>query len=237
MPASLRYIGPLIRATVKEAIRRPWIHIGIISFVIVLSYFTMPHDRAWLNEVRSDPLESPGVHDFAGKISYYSMFVYTPLLYCVGIWLVGLLRKSTHLKRAALVCFVAATAGGILVNFMRPGFGRPRPRAHIEDTFHWFEMDSDMLSYPSGHVMSNMSGAVALAIIEPWVGVPYIVISTASGWSRMQRNAHYPTDVTVGALFGIGLGIAFARGARVMKKEEDPLETEQQCPTNASERN
>lgn len=226
MPKSLKYVTALFKSTVSEAKRRPWIHVGIIASAIILSIFTMPHDREWLNQVRFDPETSSGIHDFGGKISYYSMFVFTPLLYCVLIWLVGWIKKSKHLKKAALICFIAGTVGGILVNVLRPGFGRPRPRAHKEDRFYWFETRSDMLSYPSGHVMSNMSGAIALTIIEPWVGVPYIVLSSASAWSRMQREAHYPTDVAVGALFGIGIGVAFARGARAMKREEDPLETE-----------
>ncbi len=237
MPASLKYIAVLLRTTLREAKRRPFLHVGILVFVGVLSYFTMPHDREWLNQIRYDPEVSPGMHDLAGEISYYSMYVFTPLLYCAGIWIFGWLTQRNRFKRAALICFVAATAGGILVNFMRPGFGRPRPRAELEDHFYWFETKSHMLSFPSGHVMSNMSGAVALTIVEPWIGIPYVVMSAASGWSRMQRAAHYPTDVTVGMLFGIGVGIAFARGARVMKREEDPLEKEAPSRTSASGQN
>jgi len=237
MPASLRYVGVLLKTTILEAKRRPWIHVAIIAFVTILAIFTMPHDRVWLNRIHRDPAFFPGVHDLAGQISYYSMYVFTPLLYCVLIWSLGWLKKSNHLKRAALVCFVAATAGGILVNFLRPGFGRPRPRANIDDHFHYFEMKSHLLSFPSGHVMSNMSGAIALTVIEPWVGIPYVVMSGASAWSRMQREAHYPTDVTVGAILGWGVGIAFARGAKLMKKEEDPLETTPQSPTSASGQN
>ena len=83
-----------------------------------------------------------------------------------------------------------------------------------------------MMSYPSGHVMSNVAGAVALTIVEPWFGVPYLVLSGATGWSRMQRNAHYPTDVTVGAILGMAVALAMVNGARRMKQHEDPLEKE-----------
>lgn len=226
MPLSLRYISALFKSTWKQLKRSYWLYLLFLVAIVMVSIFLMPHDRELLDTIRKDPQLFPGIHDFAGKISYYSMYTFTPLLLCILIWLAGWKLKRISLKRAALVCFVAATAAGILVNVMRPGFGRPRPRAGLEDKFYYMEMKSDMLSYPSGHVMSNVAGAATLTILEPWVGVPYLILSGASGWSRMQRNAHYPTDVIVGGLFGIAVGFAFARGAAFMKKDEDPLEKE-----------
>ena len=234
MSTSLQYVGALFKFTWKHLRSRYWYYIALVIVGIVISVVLMPHDRELLNAIRKNPVLYPGVHDLAGKVSYYSMYTFTPLMLCFLLWMAGWQTGKARFKRAALVCFVAATAAGILVNVLRPGFGRPRPRAGLEDHFYYLEFSSDMLSYPSGHVMSNMGGAAALTVLEPWVGIPYIIISGASGWSRMQRNAHYPTDVIVGALFGIGVGIAFAQGARLMKKEEDPLEKEQQSPTSAS---
>lgn len=226
MAASLRYIGALFKSTWEHLCSRYWFYLVLIIVGIVISVLLMPHDRELLNEIRKNPVLYPGVHHLAGEVSYYSMYTFTPLLLCFLLWIAGWKTGKSRLKRAALVCFVAATVAGILVNFLRPGLGRPRPRAGLEDKFYYLEVTSDMLSYPSGHVMSNMAGATALTILEPWVGIPYFILSGASGWSRMQRNAHYPTDVVVGCLFGIGVGIAFAQGARTMKRERDPLEKE-----------
>lgn len=237
MPSSIRYIGALCRATVLEARRRPRIHVFILALVVGLASQMMPHDRAWLTQIYADAEASPQIHSFAGQVSYYSSFVFTPLLYCVVIWVIGWVRRKPQLKRAALICLVAATTGGILVNVLRPTFARPRPRAEMEDRFTWFDPSTNMQSFPSGHVMSNTAGAVALCFVQPWLGVPYVFVSTASAWSRMQRLAHYPTDVAAGAILGAGVGIAFARGALMMRREEDPLETEPRSPTNASEQN
>jgi membrane-associated phospholipid phosphatase len=237
MPASLKYIALHLLTTWQIFRTSPWLILGLVLVCAILAFLMMPHDAGWLQQIRKDPKFYPDVHDFAGKVSYYSMYVFTPLLLCTVLWLAGWRLKKIHLKRAALVCFVAATVAGILVNFLRPGFGRPRPRAEIEDRFYYFQFSSNMLGFPSGHVMSNVAGATALTILQPWVGVPYVVIAAASGWSRMQRNAHYPTDVVVGALLGFGVGIACARGAAVMRKEGDPLEIESLDPTSASSRN
>jgi membrane-associated phospholipid phosphatase len=224
MPASLKYVGALFKSTWHSVRKRPALYIVLALLVVGVSIMLMPHDRELLNTIRHDPAIYPGIHDLGGKVSEFTMYTYTPLLLSTIIWLIGWRASRAQLKKAALVCLVAGTMGGILVNFLRPGLGRPRPRAEKEDKFYYFEMDSNMLSYPSGHVMSNMSGAVALAFIQPWVGVPYVAISCASGWSRMQRNAHYPTDVVVGALLGIGVGVAFARGFRSIPTDKDPLE-------------
>jgi membrane-associated phospholipid phosphatase len=226
MSASYRYIGVLFKSTWRNIRNRYWFYLAFVIVGIVITILLMPHDRELLNTLRMNPVMHPGVHDFAGKISYYSMYTFTPLMLCFLIWITGWNLNKKTLKKAALVCFVAATVAGILVNVLRPGFGRPRPRAGLEDKFYYVEFQSDMLSYPSGHVMSNIAGATALTILEPWIGVPYLILSGASGWSRMQRNAHYPSDVIAGTLFGVAVGIAFAQGARLMKREEDPLEKE-----------
>ena len=226
MPKSLRYIGRLFSSTWREVKANPLKYLILIGIGIVLAFVMMPHDHGWLDNIRKDPAIYPGVHDAAGKVSHYTMYTFTPLLLCTLLWIGGWLSGKKSFKKAALVCFVAGTMGGILVNFLRPGFGRPRPRAEKVDKFHYFEVDSDMLSFPSGHVMSNMAGATALTIVQPWIGVPYVIATGASGWSRMQRDAHYPTDVTVGAIFGAVVGIAFANGMLLMRKDEAPLETE-----------
>lgn len=237
--ASFRYIGKLIKCTVAEAIRRPWIHLIIILLAIPLAIFMMPHDREWLEAIRF-PTESR-MNQFADFIGNLTQYQWTPLLLSIVLWMVGWKRSKVHWKKVALVCFVAGTAGGLLVNLLRPGLARPRPRIHIdqnvEDRFHFLKIDDNYHSFPSGHVMSNVSGATALAIVQPAIGVPYLVLSGACAWARVQERAHYPSDVTIGALFGAGVGIAFVRGMRVMRKEEDPLETEPQYPTSASGQN
>lgn len=237
MPSSLHYIGQLFRSTAHDLRRRPWIYLAILCSIPIVASQMMPHDQSWLGHIYADAKTFPELHSFAGQISHYSSYLYTPLLYCAIIWAFACLWRKEELKRAALVCLVAATMGGILVNVLRPSFGRPRPRAEIEDRFYGFDVRTNMQSFPSGHVMSNMSGAVALCIIQPWIGVPYVIFTTASAWSRMQRLAHYPTDVVVGAILGSGVGLAFARGALLMRKEADPWETKPEPPTNASGQN
>jgi undecaprenyl-diphosphatase len=235
MPKSLQYLALLWKQTGQSIRQRPWFHVGVLLILLLAVPLMMPHDPAWLQWIQRDPNLSPGVHEFAAKVSLYTEFLFTPILYCAVIWSVGWLRHKPALKRAALICVLASTTGGILVNVLRPTFGRPRPRAEMQDGFYWLEHRSHMWGFPSGHVMANLSGAVALTVVQPWLGTPYIFISATSGWSRMQRNAHYPADVAAAALLSISLGIAFARGSRLIAPQADPLETRPAPPSNASD--
>ncbi len=194
--------------------RFKWLIIGSSLVFFLIAFWTMQFDKGWLGVIRQDPSTYPDVHHFAGKVSYYGMYVFTPLGLCAAIWIAGWRLNREHLKRAAIACFVAGTVAGIIVNVFRPGFARPRPRAELPDRFHWVEFDSDLHSFPSGHVMSNIAGATTLTIMQPAIGVPYILFSGAIGWSRMQRASHYPTDVGLGTALGVIVGLAIAGGVR-----------------------
>lgn len=211
---SLKYTGRLLKESWTVTKRFKWLIIGSSLVFFLIAFWTMQFDMGWLGVIRQDPSTNPEVHHFAGKVSYYGMYVFTPLGLCAAIWIAGWRLNREHLKRAAIACFVAGTVAGIIVNVFRPGFARPRPRAELPDRFHWVEFDSDLHSFPSGHVMSNIAGATTLTIMQPAIGVPYILFSGAIGWSRMQRASHYPTDVGLGTALGVIVGLAIAGGVR-----------------------
>ncbi|OPZ75794.1 MAG: Undecaprenyl-diphosphatase BcrC [Verrucomicrobia bacterium ADurb.Bin474] len=211
---SLKYTGRLLKESWTVTKRFKWLIIGSSLVFFLIAFWTMQFDKGWLGVIRQDPSTNPDVHHFAGKVSYYGMYVFTPLGLCAAIWIAGWRLNREHLKRAAIACFVAGTVAGIIVNVFRPGFARPRPRAELPDRFHWVEFDSDLHSFPSGHVMSNIAGATTLTIMQPAIGVPYILFSGAIGWSRMQRASHYPTDVGLGTALGVIVGLAIAGGVR-----------------------
>lgn len=63
-------------------------------------------------------------------------------------------------------------------------------------------------SFPSGHSSSAFCTATALTLsTKKWyVGVPAYTYASLVAYSRMRLGVHYPSDVLVGALVGIGSG-------------------------------
>jgi membrane-associated phospholipid phosphatase len=81
--------------------------------------------------------------------------------------------------------------------------GRPRPEQSLDaDGYAPF---SGQAAMPSGHTAAAFALATSLAddIHRPWATVGLYGMATAVGWSRINDNRHWLTDVTAGALVGI----------------------------------
>jgi undecaprenyl-diphosphatase len=62
------------------------------------------------------------------------------------------------------------------------------------------------LSFPSAHATSSFAVATAMARVEP-LGALAFVLALALALGRPYLGMHYPSDVLVGALLGIVLGL------------------------------
>src|SRR5213075_565428 len=79
-------------------------------------------------------------------------------------------------------------------------FGRPRPESSLDaDGFSPF---SGQASMPSGHTAMAFALATSLSdeIHRPWATVGLYGMATAVGWSRINDNRHWLSDVAAGAL-------------------------------------
>jgi hypothetical protein len=63
------------------------------------------------------------------------------------------------------------------------------------------------LSFPSGHATSSFACATAMSRIAPEATIPFFVLAAAIAVSRPYLGMHYPSDVLVGAVLGVGLGL------------------------------
>lgn len=67
-------------------------------------------------------------------------------------------------------------------------------------------------SFPSGHTSTAFAtAAVMMESYGPTVGVPTLVLATMTGYSRVQRQVHYLSDVLFGATLGYATGMAFSK--------------------------
>ncbi len=65
-------------------------------------------------------------------------------------------------------------------------------------------------SFPSGHAASGFAFAAAIGRDEPGLGLALGFLAAAVAYSRVHTGVHYPGDVVVGTLIGLGAGQAVA---------------------------
>jgi membrane-associated phospholipid phosphatase len=63
------------------------------------------------------------------------------------------------------------------------------------------------LSFPSAHATSSFAVATAMARVEP-LGALAFLLAAAIALGRPYLGMHYPSDVAIGAVLGVALGLA-----------------------------
>jgi membrane-associated phospholipid phosphatase len=121
----------------------------------------------------------------------------------LGLVGAGLLGHNDELTRAggrlAATLFLAGGTTGVA----KYVFGRPRP---LETTdADGFDPFSGNDAFPSGHTTVAFALATALSddIHRTWASIGLYSLATGVGWSRMNDNKHWLSDVAGGALVGI----------------------------------
>jgi undecaprenyl-diphosphatase len=162
----------------------------------------------------------PGQDEIARRVAwYFGTFGDYPtynLPLSLGIWLYGFVAKKSVWRRLALVCFLGGTLAGVLDDCFRLTLGRPRPDADMVDGFYGLpdSLRDRCQSFPSGHAAAVFGASTALLIVARPLGMVTTLYSLLVIWARMELNRHYPSDVVVGALLGIWLGLLVGRGAK-----------------------
>lgn len=96
---------------------------------------------------------------------------------------------------------LAATYGATLgtVYILKPTVDRERP-------------DGGSGSFPSGHTASAFAGAGYLQIRYGWAyGVPAYLAASFVGYSRVEADRHWTSDVVAGAAIGIIANLIFTK--------------------------
>jgi membrane-associated phospholipid phosphatase len=121
----------------------------------------------------------------------------------VGLLAAGLATHRPEVARAGGRLGVSLVLAGASVEVGKLLFGRPRPEQSLDaDGFSPF---SGQAALPSGHSAAAFALATSLAddIHRPWATVGLYGIATAVGWSRINDNKHWLSDVAAGALIGV----------------------------------
>lgn len=193
-------------------IRRYWIaYMGLATGIGLVAVIGMQVDRSLLPLFQFDP-ESP-MHTWAGVLSTVGRFDKAILYWAIGAWTLGILCRRTDWKRLGTAILLAALMAGLTANLFRGGLGRGRPCAATPAVFTGPTISHDYNGFPSGHATAAFAAATVIAMVHPATGVPAYTFATAVGWSRMQRNRHYPTDIFAGASLGILVALGYGQWA------------------------
>ncbi|MEQ1857504.1 MAG: phosphatase PAP2 family protein [Longimicrobiales bacterium] len=140
----------------------------------------------------------------------------------VAAYALGRVSGRPRLADVGLHTFVSLTLANAITGTLKSLGGRARPwilEVQGTDTtwvYHgpgewdllagWTEGGSRQ-SYPSGHTTAAFALATVLAEelggVTPWLAYP---VAAGVGWSRLNDEAHWATDVVMGALVGIVAG-------------------------------
>ncbi len=171
--------------------------------------------------VALDPYTEPYFHD----PSRFSGFQTGPLrgrnttlaetLTPVAFYVAGLAKHSRHARNTGLLAAEGLIDAQIVSFVMKQAAGRSKPSdippdGSLRDT--WFQYKGGLTnggSFPSGHSASAF--AVATVISERYREhrwIPWAAYGTAAflSLSRLPAQAHFPSDIFLGAAMGYGIG-------------------------------
>jgi undecaprenyl-diphosphatase len=124
----------------------------------------------------------------------------------------GYLRENLKMMKTAVLSLIALAVSGLAVQTIKHLIGRPRPRLVEHGIIGWgpsFQSGHD--SFPSGHALSSFAMAAVLSSFYPagqWV---WYSLAVLVAFTRIYIDAHFSSDVFVGAVLGVLVGIWASR--------------------------
>jgi membrane-associated phospholipid phosphatase len=174
-------------------------------------------------EVTAEHRDSPGVE----LLSKFSDAGDQPQLRALsgGFIVAGLLTCRPRLARAGMRMLLAHELATLLKNFVKNRVDRARPRsansANDSEVRKGRSTSKEQTSFPSGHTAGATAVAQAFAREFPEHSTAARAVAGVIGLAQIPRCAHYPTDVGVGALVGLGAEAAIGRFWRPDRREPE----------------
>ncbi|MCA0986435.1 phosphatase PAP2 family protein [Guptibacillus algicola] len=106
-------------------------------------------------------------------------------------------------KTIVTISAVALLLSHLPVHFIKKHYPRNRPYLAIPETKMLVYPLKDH-SFPSGHTTAIFSVVTPYFLFVPSLAVPLLAIAAIVAISRIYLGHHYPSDVLVGALLGMG---------------------------------
>lgn len=154
---------------------------------------------------------------FFTVITYLGNGLITGALIILPLYFLDREKLRTHL----LPLVLSTALSGAIVNIIKPMVNRPRPADHYANTeisVHTPVGTPTDKSFPSGHTQTAFGAATYLSCMYPAWSPLLLGLAALAGLSRIALGVHFPSDVLVGALFGIGFSLLGYRIQRSYRK-------------------
>lgn len=125
-------------------------------------------------------------------------------------------------RRAGFVLISALLTQLILIEIaLKHAVGRLRPAKALDEiVLRDMLTNIDSFSFPSGHSMVSFLGADFIGRRFPGLRAPLLFIALLIALTRPVVGAHYPSDITVGALLGLSFSWLFTKLGKLDAEEE-----------------
>ncbi len=126
-----------------------------------------------------------------------------------AIWIVVAIFGGEARIPALLSALLASGTGIVLFLRLKRAIGRKRPCA-LEPHCWATLLPPDQFSFPSGHSITAFAFAMSLGHFYPGLFAGLIFCALSVAVSRVLLGMHFVSDVVVGSLMGVGLGLGSA---------------------------
>ena len=169
-----------------------------LTGLVSLGYLLYRNDdgvRRWVSENKSDDSVK-----WSEKMEYLGRP--TALFPLLGTYAIGTLTKNRRLTQVSIAATTSWVLGQSVTTIIKRKTGRVRPR-YTHDSKTWGNEYGR--SFPSGHTTAAFSIATSIATIysdKPMLGAVSYGLATLTAYSRVHDDAHWASDVLIGALVG-----------------------------------
>jgi membrane-associated phospholipid phosphatase len=132
-------------------------------------------------------------------------WVKVPLIAAVGAC--GDARCRRRLPAGAIAALGASALASLAVVGLKDYFERSRPPV-ADPSLDPVGVIPESASFPSGHAATAFAAAVAVGLLYPRLRKPLLALAALVALSRVYLGVHYLTDVVVGSLLGVAIGLA-----------------------------
>jgi undecaprenyl-diphosphatase len=161
-------------------------------------------------------------------IETYGTYLIAAAAIC--LWLVSRPGGDRKWKIAAGSALGAAALALLVNKVVSSAWHRDRPFVTHHVAHIWGPHKTDA-SFPSDHASAAFAIAVAVVLLDPLVGVAFLVLAVLIAVGRVVVGEHYPGDVIAGALIGSTAAVLVVRLARpiivaltrVVERATDPI--------------
>lgn len=130
-------------------------------------------------------------------------------LFAVAGGLADLARRR-RVPAGALRALAAAAIAGLVVTLLKETTERARPPL-ADPALDPLGVVPDSTSFPSGHSATAFAAAIAVGMAYPRLRVPLLALAAIVALSRVYLGMHYWSDVVVGSLLGVAIGLTTCR--------------------------